>query len=93
MGCVGSKPDDSPAVALCRKRCQFLDEAIHQRYALAEAHLAYVHSLKPVVDLLHHFLICSTPLHAVAMPFISGAQPFLIKGREILLDSQLRLLP
>ncbi|KAL7586981.1 hypothetical protein Lser_V15G40095 [Lactuca serriola] len=55
MGCVGSKPDDSPAVALCRKRCQFLDEAIHQRYALAEAHLAYFHSLKSVGDSLHHF--------------------------------------
>ncbi|KAI3781025.1 hypothetical protein L2E82_11024 [Cichorium intybus] len=55
MGCVGSKPDDSPAVALCRKRCQFLDEAIHQRYALAEAHLAYFHSLKSVGDSLHRF--------------------------------------
>ncbi|KAI3736447.1 hypothetical protein L6452_15988 [Arctium lappa] len=55
MGCVGSKPDDSPAVALCRKRCQFLDEAIHQRYALSQAHLAYFHSLKSVGDSLHRF--------------------------------------
>ncbi|KVI04034.1 protein of unknown function DUF630 [Cynara cardunculus var. scolymus] len=62
MGCVGSKPDDSPAVALCRKRCQFLDEAIHQRYALAQAHLAYLHSLKSVGDSLHRFF----DLHSAA---------------------------
>ncbi|KAI3795613.1 hypothetical protein L1987_38269 [Smallanthus sonchifolius] len=55
MGCVGSKPEDSPAVALCRKRCRFLDEAIHQRYILSEAHLAYFHSLKSVGDSLHRF--------------------------------------
>ncbi|KAK9064487.1 hypothetical protein SSX86_015869 [Deinandra increscens subsp. villosa] len=55
MGCVGSKPDESPAVALCRQRCTFLDVAIHQRYALAEAHLAYCHSLKNVGVSLHRF--------------------------------------
>ncbi|CAI9275758.1 unnamed protein product [Lactuca saligna] len=55
MGCVGSKPEESPAVALCRQRCTFLDEAIHQRYALAEAHLAYCHSLKNVGVSLHRF--------------------------------------
>ncbi|XP_071703075.1 uncharacterized protein [Rutidosis leptorrhynchoides] len=55
MGCVGSKPEDSPAVALCRQRCTFLDDAIHQRYALAEAHLAYCHSLKNVGVSLHRF--------------------------------------
>ncbi|KAK9051894.1 hypothetical protein SSX86_028522 [Deinandra increscens subsp. villosa] len=64
MGCVGSKPEDSPAVALCRLRCQFLDEAIHQRYALAEAHLAYFHSLKSVGDSLHRFF----DLHSAAAP-------------------------
>ncbi|KAJ0693025.1 hypothetical protein HanPI659440_Chr15g0592541 [Helianthus annuus] len=55
MGCVGSKPEESPAVALCRQRCTFLDTAIHQRYALAEAHLAYCHSLKNVGVSLHRF--------------------------------------
>ncbi|KAL8228911.1 hypothetical protein R6Q57_013811 [Mikania cordata] len=55
MGCVGSKPDESPAVALCRQRCTFLDDAIHQRYALAEAHIAYCHSLKNVGVSLHRF--------------------------------------
>ncbi|KAM3287662.1 protein ALTERED PHOSPHATE STARVATION RESPONSE 1 [Capsicum chacoense] len=55
MGCTSSKIDDLPAVALCRDRCAFLDEAIHYRYALAEAHLAYLHSLKTVGLSLHHF--------------------------------------
>ncbi|CAA0827737.1 Protein of unknown function (DUF630 and DUF632 [Striga hermonthica] len=48
MGCATSKLDDSPAVALCRERCAFLDEAIQQRFAFAEAHVAYFHSLKSV---------------------------------------------
>ncbi|KAL9316863.1 hypothetical protein ACSQ67_017864 [Phaseolus vulgaris] len=51
MGCASSKLDDLPAVALCRDRCVFLDEAIHQRYALAAAHIAYINSLK-AIDLL-----------------------------------------
>ncbi|KAI3728985.1 hypothetical protein L6452_17630 [Arctium lappa] len=55
MGCVGSKAEESPAVALCRQRCTFLDEAIHQRYVLAEAHLAYFHSLRNVGVSLHRF--------------------------------------
>ncbi|KAI3446329.1 hypothetical protein Pfo_002994 [Paulownia fortunei] len=48
MGCASSKLDDSPAVALCRERCAFLDEAVRQRFAFAEAHVAYLHSLKAV---------------------------------------------
>ncbi|XP_057494846.1 protein ALTERED PHOSPHATE STARVATION RESPONSE 1-like [Actinidia eriantha] len=55
MGCASSKLDDLPAVALCRERCAFLDEAIHHRYALAEAHLAYTHSLQAVGVSLHRF--------------------------------------
>ncbi|XVE67285.1 hypothetical protein DITRI_Ditri08aG0148500 [Diplodiscus trichospermus] len=46
MGCSSSKLDDLPAVALCRERCAFLDEAIQQRFALADAHVAYTASLK-----------------------------------------------
>ncbi|OWM80489.1 protein ALTERED PHOSPHATE STARVATION RESPONSE 1-like isoform X2 [Punica granatum] len=56
MGCATSKLDDLPAVALCRDRCGFLDEAIRQRYALAEAHVAYTRSLAAVSRSLHHFL-------------------------------------
>ncbi|CAK9177905.1 unnamed protein product [Ilex paraguariensis] len=55
MGCASSKLDDLPAVALCRDRCAFLDEAIHQRYSLAQAHLSYTHYLKAVGLSLHRF--------------------------------------
>ncbi|KAA8546166.1 hypothetical protein F0562_020940 [Nyssa sinensis] len=55
MGCATSKLDDLPAVALCRDRCAFLDQAIHHRYALSEAHLAYLHSLKCVGLSLNRF--------------------------------------
>ncbi|KAM3376745.1 protein ROLLING AND ERECT LEAF 2 [Capsicum galapagoense] len=55
MGCATSKHDDLPAVALCRERCSFLDEAIHHRFAFAEAHVAYLHSLKSVGASLHRF--------------------------------------
>lgn len=56
MGCASSKLDDLPAVMLCRERCAFLDEAIHQRYALAEAHIGYIHSLKGIGRSLHIFI-------------------------------------
>lgn len=56
MGCTSSKLDDLPAVALCRERCASLDEAMHQRYALAEAHFAYIHSLKGIGNSLHKFV-------------------------------------
>ncbi|KAF7142876.1 hypothetical protein RHSIM_Rhsim05G0048900 [Rhododendron simsii] len=55
MGCTGSKLDDLPAVALCRDRCRFLEEAIRQRYDLAESHLSYLHSLKTVGVSLNRF--------------------------------------
>ncbi|XP_060168702.1 protein ALTERED PHOSPHATE STARVATION RESPONSE 1-like [Lycium barbarum] len=55
MGCATSKHEDLPAVLLCRERCSFLDEAIHHRYAFAEAHIAYLHSLKSVGGSLHRF--------------------------------------
>lgn len=56
MGCTNSKLDDLPAVALCRDRCEFLDEAIRQRFLLAETHVQYVHSLKQMGHSLHHFI-------------------------------------
>ncbi|KAI4350229.1 hypothetical protein L6164_004702 [Bauhinia variegata] len=56
MGCTSSKLDDLPAVALCRERCSFLDEAIHQRYSLAAAHIAYINSLKGIGYSLHKFI-------------------------------------
>lgn len=56
MGCSSSKVDELPAVALCRERCAFLDEAIHLRYSLAEAHMAYIQSLKGIGHSLHNFI-------------------------------------
>ncbi|KAL6531923.1 hypothetical protein OROMI_028286 [Orobanche minor] len=56
MGCVSSKLDDSPAVALCRHRRAFLDEAVRHRFAFSEAHAAYLHSLKAVGLSLDRFL-------------------------------------
>ncbi|XWS62579.1 hypothetical protein CRYUN_Cryun06bG0023100 [Craigia yunnanensis] len=56
MGCSSSKLDDLPAVALCRERCTFLDEAIQQRFALAEAHVAYTASLKLFGQSLNNFI-------------------------------------
>ncbi|XP_017971512.1 PREDICTED: uncharacterized protein LOC18607424 [Theobroma cacao] len=56
MGCSSSKLDDLPAVALCRERCTFLDEAIQQRFALAEAHVAYTASLKLFGQSLNAFV-------------------------------------
>ena len=55
MGCATSKLDDLPAVALCRDRCNLLDEALRQSYALADAHVAYTQSLKNLGPILHHF--------------------------------------
>ncbi|XP_042494579.1 protein ALTERED PHOSPHATE STARVATION RESPONSE 1-like [Macadamia integrifolia] len=48
MGCASSKADDLEAVKLCSERCDFLQEAIRQRYAFADAHVAYIHSLKGI---------------------------------------------
>lgn len=56
MGCSTSKLDDLPAVALCRDRCSFLEAAIHQRYALSEAHVSYTQSLKAIAHSLHQFI-------------------------------------
>ena len=59
MGCASSKLDDLPAVALCKDRLTFLDQTLHQRYAVAEAHVAYIHSLKSVGESLHRFFDAS----------------------------------
>ncbi|XVF63558.1 hypothetical protein PTKIN_Ptkin09bG0096400 [Pterospermum kingtungense] len=55
MGCATSKIDLLPAVSLCRDRCNFLEEALQQSYALADAHVAYMQSLKILGPTLHHF--------------------------------------
>lgn len=53
MGCNTSKLDGLPAVALCRDRCNFLEDALQHSYALADAHVAYMQSLKTLGSTLH----------------------------------------
>ena len=55
MGCTTSKLDDLPAVALCRERCAYLDEAIQKRYDFAAYHVAYMQSLKVIGGSLQGF--------------------------------------
>ncbi|XP_041017743.1 nitrate regulatory gene2 protein-like isoform X1 [Juglans microcarpa x Juglans regia] len=55
MGCGASKLDDLPAVALCRDRCNFLEEALRLSYSLADAHVAYLQSLNTLGPTLHRF--------------------------------------
>ncbi|KAJ6684643.1 F5M15.15 [Salix purpurea] len=55
MGCSTSRIDQLPAVSLCHDRCKFLEEALYQSYALADAHVAYMHSLKSLGPALRRF--------------------------------------
>ncbi|XP_020216295.1 nitrate regulatory gene2 protein [Cajanus cajan] len=59
MGCNNSTLDRLPAVALCRDRCSFVDQALRHSYALADAHVAHMHSLNTLGLTLsrffHHF--------------------------------------
>ncbi|MED6196927.1 hypothetical protein PIB30_051952 [Stylosanthes scabra] len=55
MGCNASRVDGVPAVALCRERCNLLDEALRQSYALADAHVAHMQSLKSLGLALYLF--------------------------------------
>ncbi|KAI9201566.1 hypothetical protein LWI28_025388 [Acer negundo] len=55
MGCSTSKLDSLPAVALCRDRCGFVEDALHHSYAFADAHVAYSRSLKTLGSTLHQF--------------------------------------
>ncbi|KAM1387781.1 hypothetical protein ACFX2I_015984 [Malus domestica] len=55
MGCAASKVEDLPAVALCRDRCKYLEEALCQTQALAESHVAYLASLRTLGPVLHRF--------------------------------------
>lgn len=55
MGCSPSKLDGLPAVALCRDRCNSLEETLRRSYALADSHSAYLLSLNTVGPSLHRF--------------------------------------
>ncbi|CAK8569157.1 unnamed protein product [Lathyrus sativus] len=55
MGCNFSKLDKLPAVSLCRDRSKFIDESLHQSYALADAHVAHMESLRTLGPALVSF--------------------------------------
>ncbi|XP_065847205.1 protein ALTERED PHOSPHATE STARVATION RESPONSE 1-like [Euphorbia lathyris] len=55
MGCSTSRIDHLPVVSLCHDRCKFLDEALYQSYAFADAHVAYLQSLKSIGPSLSRF--------------------------------------
>ncbi|KAK6939060.1 protein of unknown function DUF632 [Dillenia turbinata] len=55
MGCSNSKLDDLPAVALCRDRCNFLQEAIRLLNALSGSHISYFNSLSTLGIALRRF--------------------------------------
>ncbi|KAK6939243.1 protein of unknown function DUF632 [Dillenia turbinata] len=55
MGCSNSKLDDLPAVALCRDRCNFLQEAIRLLNALSDSHISYFNSLSTFGIALRRF--------------------------------------
>ncbi|KAF6176244.1 hypothetical protein GIB67_023535 [Kingdonia uniflora] len=57
MGCVASKlEEEEEVVSLCRERKRLLKSAVDRRYALAEAHCKYVHSLYAVAAAIKLFV-------------------------------------
>ncbi|KAG4998672.1 hypothetical protein JHK84_029714 [Glycine max] len=57
MGCVASKlEEEEEVVAICRERKRLLKQAVEKRYALAEAHCKYFHSLNAVAAAIKLFV-------------------------------------
>ncbi|CAN6440065.1 unnamed protein product [Victoria cruziana] len=56
MGCGPSKTQETKLVTLCRERRDLIRSAVNCRYALANAHSAYIGSLKTVGTSLHRFV-------------------------------------
>ncbi|KAJ6828915.1 uncharacterized protein M6B38_358915 [Iris pallida] len=62
MGCSGSKQlEELEAVSLCRARTNLLADAIRHRYALADAHAAYAHSLRSLSSSLRRLILQAGP--------------------------------
>ncbi|KAL1209395.1 Protein ALTERED PHOSPHATE STARVATION RESPONSE 1 [Cardamine amara subsp. amara] len=70
MGCSPSKLHDLPAVALCRDRCNSMEETLRRSYALADAHAAYLLSLNSIGPTLHRFFD-----QAVEFPPVDDSEP------------------
>lgn len=56
MGCVSSKLEEEEVVTVCRERKRQLMLAVERRYALAEAHCKYFHSLYAVAAAIKLFV-------------------------------------
>ncbi|XP_031385596.1 protein ALTERED PHOSPHATE STARVATION RESPONSE 1-like isoform X2 [Punica granatum] len=56
MGAANSKVEEDKALQLCRERKKFVKQALEGRCSLAEAHVAYVHSLKAAGTALRKFV-------------------------------------
>lgn len=75
MGCATSKLDNLPAVALCRDRCKFLEQALTFTHTLIDSHSAYADSLNKIASALRRLfdqdgpdggdLKCPPPVAAV----------------------------
>ncbi|XP_020580034.1 uncharacterized protein LOC110024414 [Phalaenopsis equestris] len=85
MGCTSSKFEDLEALALCRKRCDLLAQAISHRYALADAHAAYSESLRSVGVALHRVVDGSHGAHPDNSPVLT--LPGQRKGEHIPMSS------
>lgn len=59
--------EEEPVVALCRQRKRLVKLAVDRRYALADAHCRYLHSLNSVAAALHFFVARHS---APAAPFL-----------------------
>ncbi|RDX79975.1 Nitrate regulatory gene2 protein, partial [Mucuna pruriens] len=82
MGCNNSRLDRLPAVALCRDRCKFVDEALCQSYALADAHVAHMESLKTLgpallcfFDGFEDFDETNVPIKETKVPVVKSPTP------------------
>ncbi|MBA0565737.1 hypothetical protein Golob_010598 [Gossypium lobatum] len=75
MGCVTSKLDQLPAVTLCGDRCNFLQDALLQSYAFADAHVAYMQSLTTLGPALHRFFDQCLKSSSGDEPAVSDEKP------------------
>ncbi|WJX21545.1 hypothetical protein P8452_10965 [Trifolium repens] len=73
MGCVASKlEEEEEVVAICRERKRQLKLAVEKRYALAEAHCKYFHSLNAVAAAIKLFVARHSSLSS---PFLITFPP------------------
>ncbi|XP_054776951.1 protein ALTERED PHOSPHATE STARVATION RESPONSE 1-like [Prosopis cineraria] len=70
MGCIASKLEEEEVVAICKERKSQLKIAVEKRYALAEEHCKYFHSLYAVAAAIKLFVAChSSPSSSFLITF------------------------